>query len=140
MLSNIKIAMCRAVLLLVMAASNSAVAAWVKVSEDERSVIYANLEPIRETGNEVKLWWMSDFKTAQTSNDDMYLSSRRQYEFDCQKGEYRPLFFSRHSENMAKGMVVYSNSATGEWKRVPPNTVGEILLKFACGEASTLSK
>lgn len=140
MLSNIKIAMCRVVLLLMMVASNSAVAAWVKVNEDERSVTYANLEVIREAGDEVKLWWMSDFKTAQTNNDDVYLSSRRQYEFDCQKGEYRPLFFSRYSENMATGRVVYSNSATGEWKRVPSKTVGEILLKFACGEASSLSK
>ncbi|MDO8465808.1 MAG: hypothetical protein Q7S46_11250 [Gallionella sp.] len=116
-------------------AGNSAASVWVKVNEDERSVTYANSEALHETGNEVKLWWMSDFKAPQTNSGDVYLSSRRQYEFNCKEGQYRPLFFARHPEKMAEGNPVYSSSATGEWKTVPHNTIGKILLKFACGTA-----
>jgi hypothetical protein len=122
-------------MMLLTIACNGEASEWVKLNEDERSVIYANSEAIYETGNEVKLWWMSDFKEAQTNNGDVYLSSRRQYEFDCKGREYRPLFFSRHSARMAQGNTIYSSSATGEWKRVPSNTIGEILFKFACGAA-----
>jgi len=123
----------RVVLLMMLAvANNSWAAGWVKVGEDERVITYANSEDTREAGNEVKLWWMSDFKATQKNNGDVYLSSRRQYEFDCKKGEYRPLFFARHAGQMAEGNAVYSSSATGEWKRVPINTLGETLLKFAC--------
>ena len=126
----------RVILVVLLAvAGNSLAAEWVKIGEDERVITYANSEAAREAGNEVKLWWLSDFKTAQTNNGDVYLSSRRQYEFDCKKGEYRPLFFARHSGKMAEGNTVYSSSAMGEWKRVPPNTLGETLLKFACATA-----
>ena len=119
-------------MMLLVAASNSGASEWVKIGEDERVITYANSEATRETGNEVKLWWLSDFKTAQTNNGDVFLSSRRQYEFDCKEGQYRTLFFARHSGRMAEGDAVYSSSATGEWKRVPRNTLGEVLLKFAC--------
>lgn len=130
------IAMRRIMLMLMLAVStHSGASTWVKVNEDERSITYANSEALHETGNEVKLWWMSDFKAAQTSSGDVFLSSRRQYEFNCKEGQYRPLFFARHAEKMAEGNPVYSSSATGEWKTVPSGTIGEILLKFACGTA-----
>lgn len=122
-------------MLLLVVSSSSAASEWVKISEDERSAIYANSESARETGNEVKLWWLSDFKAPQTSSGDAYLSSRRQYEFNCKEKQYRPLFFARHPERMAEGIAVYSSSAIGEWKTVPSNTIGETLLKFACRAA-----
>lgn len=115
--------------------SNSAAAVWVKVSEDANMVIYADPEVIREADNRVKLWWVIDFKTVQTNDDEIYLSSRKQYEFDCKEERYRSLSFSKHSEKMVKGNVVYSSSKIGEWRGVPPNTNGKLLLKFACGKA-----
>lgn len=130
--------MCRVILMMLLTvASNSAVAAWVMVSEDANLTIYADPEIVREADNRVKLWWVADFKAAQTNGGEVYLSSRKQYEFDCKEEKYRPLSFSRHSEKMAKGDVVYSSAPSSknmEWGGVPPNTNGKLLLKFACGE------
>lgn len=121
-------------MMLLTVASNSAVAVWVKVSEDANMIIYATPEIIREADNKVKLWWVADFKTIQTNNGEVYLSSKSQYEFDCKGRKYRPLSFSRHSKKMAKGNVVYNSSRDGKWGKVSPNSNGELLLKFACGD------
>lgn len=127
--------MSRAILLMLLAvASNSAMAGWVKVGEDAAMVMYANPEIVREAGNNVKLWWISDFKAAQTNSGKVYLSSRKQYEFDCKEAKYRPLSFSWHSEKMAKGEEVYISLKNGEWGGVPPETNGDLLLKFACAK------
>ena len=121
-------------MMLLTVVSNSAAAVWVKVSEDANLIIYANPEIIREADDKIKLWWLTDFKTAQTNSGDAYLSSRKQYEFDCKKAKYRSLSSYRHSEKMAKGYAVSSSSKNGEWGGVPPGTNGELLLKFACGK------
>lgn len=120
--------------LLLAVASNSAAAIWIKVSEGANLSVYADPEVARETSNRVKLWWVVDFKTVQASGGEAHLSSKKQYEFDCKEEKYRPLFSSKHSENMAKGNVVYSSSRNGEWAEVPPKTNGKLLLKFACAE------
>src|SRR3989338_10968906 len=106
----------RKIILMVMlaVAPNGWASGWIKISEDERSVTYASSEAIRGAGNEVKLWWMSDFKASQTNSGDAYLSSRRQHEFNCKEKQYRPLFFARHPERMAEGNPIYSRSRSEE--------------------------
>lgn len=120
------------VTLLALTVCTSAMAEWKEISTDDEVTVLVNPSSIRKNGNKVKLWSMFDYEKPQDLSGDAYLSAKYQDEFDCKEEQSRSLYISIHSKNMGAGRVVFTNAVTSEWRPVPPDTVQEILMKYAC--------
>ncbi len=114
--------------------SMSAMADWIKVTEDRLVTTYADPSTILKTGNKVQMWSMADFKTVQAVAENKYLSAKSQQEFDCQNETLTMLGYSWFSGNMGTGQAAVSNSNRGEPRSIPPRSPGEILWKMACDQ------
>lgn len=91
--------------------SNSAVAEWTLMGEGENGVIrfsqYANLSTIRESGNIVKMWSLTDHKFKQKLPSNVkYLSYTSHNEYDCQEELFRVNFILFYDGNMGNGQLV----------------------------------
>ena len=124
----------RKIILMILLAvvSNSAMAEWVSVANNENTTIYVDPATIQRSGNMAKMWILTDFKTADKDMGEAYLSMKDQNEYDCKEVKVRRRASSQHSKNMGGGKVVYSDSYTTRWKPVPPDSGIEIMWKFAC--------
>ena len=122
-------------MLLLAGVSGSAAAAWVELGRDEPEALTVYTDPttIRKADNIVKMWVLFDYKTARAVGRQTYRSERAQQEYDCKEERVRALCFTDHSENMAKGAVVFRISMPGDWAPVERGSVNEILEKAACG-------
>lgn len=123
-------------MMLLAVVSSNVMAEWVEIGSSDASTIYADPATIRKTGNMVKMWNLSDFKTTQvfTGNPNPYLSLNAQDEYDCKKKQLRGLALIAYSENMGGGKKVASAHDPQKWNLFPPGTMGEVLWKFACGK------
>lgn len=118
-------------------------AEWTIVDGNNDSIIYADFVTIRKLSNVVKMWAMVGHKTVQRSAGANYLSSKVQYEFDCNEDQMREIYSSLFDGNMGSGKVVYSYSDPDKWKPVMPDTVGQSLWKKVCsgpGDAAEWTK
>ncbi len=113
--------------------SNNAMAEWTAVGTSDDGVNYANLATIRRKGDIAKMWSLMDFKTAKQLGQKSYLSHESQYEYNCMEEQFREVFFTMYSSNMASGEQVYSSSNQIEWAPVRPGSLGEVKFKIACG-------
>jgi Surface-adhesin protein E len=114
--------------------SSSAVAEWVLAGRNEITAAYFDPATISKTGNTVKMWNLFDLRTARLLDKQPYMSMKRQVEYDCKEERSRLLSFSGHSENMAGGEVVFSDSDPHNWEPVSPGSGNETLWKIACGK------
>ena len=96
---------------------------------------YAEPDTLRRKGKLVKMWDLTDFKTAQTSGvAKLHLSEKRQVRYDCAEERMQVLAFTWFSGHMGIGNVVYSSSDEGKWEPIVPGSIGQALWKFACGK------
>jgi tetratricopeptide (TPR) repeat protein len=109
---------------------------WVLVGSDKIDATYANPSTIRGNGPMVRMWDLVDFKKTQSGQNLVkpYKSIRGQSEYDCEGERIRFLGGSLHSENMARGNVVFSDDETGKWIAAPPDSRGRRLWSVACGK------
>jgi len=125
----------RLLTLMLAVVSSSAMAEWVHVSGNDRFTLYADPTTISESGNVVKMLRLTDFETPQGNIGEHYMSTRRQDEYNCVKGQRRIIFITAHSENMGEGYVVMRVvKKTSDWKSISPGSQGEAVWKFACGK------
>lgn len=120
-------------LMLVMLSGN-AVAEWVRIGENNRSVAYVETA-IRRSGDIAVMWVLFDYKSIQESprSGKRYLSEKAQREIDCRSERERVLFFTWHAEQIGNGAVVYTGRKTTDWE--PTNSPGSYangFWKFAC--------
>jgi len=126
-------------MLLVVVSNKAMAAAWLvlgNVAANGGFTFYADMTSITKNGNTVKMWVLEDFKTAQTSiASKPFHSGKLQYEYDCKYKQHRILAFTGFSGNMGNGEVVHSfpESESDKWLQIKPESVGEVLWKFACG-------
>jgi hypothetical protein len=113
-------------------AGSGAVGGWVPFSRPEHATFYYDPATIRKAGNKVKMWTLTDFKTALTGSGKAYMSGKSQMEFDCKEEQSRLLYLSTHSGPMGGGEVVSTFSDPGKWEPVGPGTIGEEEWKLAC--------
>ncbi len=126
-------------MLLLVAASSSAMAEWVKVLTSDIDTTYAELTTIQREGNTAKMVSLFDYKKVQkTRNGVTYRSIIEPGEYDCKEEKIRVLNFSVHSKNMGGGKVISSEffSSSDEWIPLDTDSVDHILWKFACGKVS----
>lgn len=122
-------------MMLLVVVSSSAMAEWVKVGSNEKFTSYVDPATISKEGDKVKMWHLYDYNTAHGDlSDTKYLSMKIQDENDCKEGNSRTLAMSFHSENMGRGKVIYSDSDSGKWEKVPPDSGIQIMWKTACGK------
>jgi len=124
----------KAILMMLLAAvSSSAMAEWVKVSEDKLVTVYADPTTIRKIGDKVKMWALWDYSTAQEGDSKPYMSVRIQKEFNCKEETDRQIYATSFSDNMAGGHTI-GRQGGKKWEPIAPRTIGETLWKFACGK------
>lgn len=108
-------------------------AEWVKAGDNDDFSAYVDLGTIRRNGSLVKMWGLADFKTARTQEGITLLSSVYQGEHDCAEERSRGLAYTWFSDHMGNGNAVASNSDTGLWQPVDPESMEETVLEIACG-------
>lgn len=131
------IAMRKVILMLLLAVvSRSTVADWEKIGivNNGSSTEYADPSTILRDGHKVKMWGLSDYRSAETAGTYLFLSVKLRNEYDCNEGQIRPLSYSFHSGNMAKGVVVYAYSEPFDSIPISPDSLSEALWKIACGK------
>ena len=110
-------------------------AEWTPVDDNDKFVLYIDKETIRQNGNFVKMWGLTDFKTVQNFIGKSYLSHKSQDEYDCKEERRRLLAFSLFSGKMGNRTVVHSDSSdAGKWTPIEPVSIGEKMWKIACGK------
>jgi len=121
------------VVLILMLFSTNAGAEWTPVGVSSNlQRYYADSSTIRRQGNLVKMWTLVDHKTAQKTEGIGFSSGKAQYEYDCDAGLRRLLYFQLHSGSMGQGEVVYTDADPSAWEPTSPDSVAESLWKFAC--------
>lgn len=119
-------------MLLLAAASNSAVAGWVKAGSNGSDTLYADPITIIKTAHKVRMQALHDYTTALKTAGSTFQSTVVQEEYDCKEKQSRILSFSFHARNLGKGRIVYSDNDSHEWQPVRPGSAREVLWKFAC--------
>ena len=120
-------------MMLLAVVSSSAMAEWVKVSEDKLVTAYADPTTIRKLGDKVKMWVMWDHLTAKVVNSKPHMSTRVQKEFNCKEETTRQIYATTFSGNMLEGNKIDTQGGR-DWEPVAPRTHDEALWKFACGK------
>lgn len=120
--------------LLLIITSTIAVADWIAIARTDTLTQYVDLESIRK-GTVLRIWALRDYDTVVVDNyGDRYLSVKTLNEIDCKDWRDRTLYILLYSDNMGKGNIVYSTSSIGDWSFAVPGSIGEAILKAACGK------
>ena len=110
----------------------NAAAGWVAVSNADRFITFADPASISKAGDTVKMWDLLDYRKMREVEGLRYLSQKSESEYDCKKALTRPLVVLLHVGMMGSGETVFTSTTPDEWQRVPPGSVNEALLKYAC--------
>ncbi len=99
----------KAILMILLAVvSSSAMAEWVKVSEDKLVTAYADPTTIRKLGDKVKMWALWDYSTAQEDDSKPYMSVRIQNEYNCKEETDRQIYATTFSVIIMEGYKIYT--------------------------------
>src|SRR4051794_1507593 len=99
----------RAVLML---ATTSAWADWIKYEEDGEVVFYVDLATIHTSGDFRRVWELQDDKEG---GPDGKLSRRLLSEYDCKGERVRILAISGHDGPMTTGKILFNRSNAFPW-------------------------
>ena len=114
-------------------ASQCASAQWVKITENDQVITYANQSTLSTSGNVVNMWLMTDFKKARNWPDGRtVLSSKWQKEFDCKNSRVRDLAILFYTGRGGAGNTVHSDFDPKGWEPVPPDTQIEDIWRYVC--------
>ena len=115
--------------------SSNAAAEWVRIGKNRIGTVYADPTTISRSGNMAKMWDLLDYGAALlTADGKPYLSTRTQYEYDCEEEKSRLLEVSAHSGNMASGETVHRDANPHGWRPNVPDSGTARLWKLACGK------
>jgi hypothetical protein len=114
--------------------SSSAIAEWTYITSNNIADFYYDKTTILKKNNMVKMWDMSDYKSAQKSPDGAYLSERSLTEYDCTEVRHTSLNLAAFSGNMLEGKIIYTYQYDRKWRDIPPDTVAKNLWEIACGK------
>jgi len=116
--------------------STSAVADWIPVAihdEPGSFTVYADPATIRRSGHLVTIWELNNYTVPQViATGASFLSGEAQAEYDCIEQRANILFQAQFSQAMGAGNLVSRRSNPAGWFPVPPGSIAEIMLKFAC--------
>jgi len=128
--------MLKVILMLLSVVSSSAFAECMVLGvSNETKTNYVNPATVQSADSRVKMWSLSDFKSIQVIAGQSFLSSKEQYEYDCDQRRARLLYFVNYSGNMGAGAVMLSSTVPApNWDPIPPDTVLDQMWEFASGK------
>ena len=107
-------------------------AEWVKVGEDDGSVVYVDPSTLQKAGDVRRAWTLSDLKLARS--DDV-VSYRTLDDFNCKEARRRTLFRVTYAGPMATGKVLDSGKPIlDRFENVYPYTPGGWQFEYVCGK------
>lgn len=118
--------------MVLLVASCPAWAAWKSVGNEENGTTYADPVTIVKLGSNVQMWSLLDYRDFQRMVEVGYYSQKSLVEYDCKVKQTRGLNVALHAEHMGNGRVIYADESPHEWAVLVPDTMGEVLWKFAC--------
>ena len=72
--------------------NTSAIAEWSVLSRDDSGTgitVYVDLATTRKSGDKIKMWGLTDYKSAMESAEGKYLSKKSRWEYDCKEAKMR---------------------------------------------------
>jgi len=115
--------------LILMLATSSASAEWVKIGTTNMAVHYIDPATVRSFGNLRQVWLMQDMAEADT---DGVRSVQALQELNCQDGRYRFLSVTAYSGPMASGHVIVEHGMRDGWSVIPPILSRSAVAKMVC--------
>lgn len=108
-------------------------AGWMKVWESKTSgtITYFDSETIRKDGNLRRVWVLQELKTRGKNGE---MSRRALWEYNCPEEQFRSLQISFHTDPMAKGARLLTDTDPSDWQYIPPRTGGATLHKLVCAK------
>jgi hypothetical protein len=123
----------RILLALVLAAAcEQALAAWVKVAEASGSTIYFDPAASKKVGDNVMVWLLRDHAETRFGTAGPYLSSKDQIEIDCRGRRVRRIYVSDHPKPMGEGRFVASEHGPMSWNDAQPRSIMGRVVELAC--------
>lgn len=119
--------------ILLTVASTSAMAEWTKINSDDEFNSYVDKSSIRRTGNLVKMWTLTDFKSLVTPEySKPFLTMITQKEYDCKNESSRSLYITTYDGNMGFGKVISSERLNANSSPVSPDSIQEREFEIVC--------
>lgn len=123
----------RILLALVLAAAcEQGLAAWVKVAQTAGSTVYLDPAVSKKVGDNVMVWLLRDHAETRFGAGGPYLSSRDQIEIDCRGRRVRRIYVSDHPNPMGEGRFVASEHGPMSWNDAQPRSVMGRVVELAC--------
>lgn len=116
-------------MLLLVIASNSAVAQWIYVGSADKEYVYFDSDTIRRAGNWAGMLVLFDFKDADENRP--FMSTKIKSEFKCKEASYRITSGYVYSGNMGAGESE-KNDVIMPWRSIPTVSAWVSLWKIAC--------
>lgn len=116
--------------------SNSVLAEWIFVGENNRSAAYIDTA-IRRTSDIATYWVLFDYKAEQVSQRSgrRYRSEKAQHQINCRQERNRTIFFTWHSDQMGNGVVIYTGENTTNWEPTSsPGSYGNVFFNYLCSK------
>lgn len=130
---NSKIKVVTSITLLTTLFINPAFAGWTKLAADNLATEFVNLETVKQNGNVVSMWNMSNFNEPQAvGNGRTYLSTRVLQEYDCLGKQKRIITLIHYQNPMGNGPLAFYDKTIGPWRVVPAGSLGNAHLRAAC--------
>lgn len=118
--------------LVIFAASGTACAQWVMVTEGESgNKLYVDPNTIKKRGDLRRYWQLYDLAKADKNGN---LSYRSVIETDCKEERMRVLEEDIFRGPMASGEISGSSWSPTEWRYIAPGTTGVVITKFVCSQ------
>jgi len=118
--------------LVLVAACEQALAAWVKVAEASGSTVYLDSAVSKKVGDNVMVWLLRDHAGTRFGTAGPYLSSKDQIEIDCRGRRVRRIYTSDHPKPMGEGRFVASEHGPMSWNDVQPRSIMGRVVEIAC--------
>ena len=118
-------------LVCLMMLAGSAWAEWEMSSESDIVTYYFDPATIRKDGNMRRVWQIQDLRNRGKGGE---MSARMRMEYDCKEERLRILDISEHTEPMAGGRLSHSQTGSGTWRGIAPNTNSSVMLEIVCAK------
>lgn len=117
-------------------ASPAAMAAWTRITTDQLSASYADMESIERSGNRAKMSLMMDyFQAQQDPMGSKVQSLAGDYLFSCKDMRYKQNSLTLFSDHLGTGKTVSDKTyAHAKWHQVPPESAIEVAWGIACNQ------
>lgn len=107
-------------------------AGWVPIDSSDNRAVYADPTTATRHGNVATIWVLIDHHIVQKEADDSYLSSKGQWEIDCDANAARQTFHVIYPGHMGGGDTIWSGSLDREFQPIVPGSIGESVFGAAC--------